>query len=269
VSENGFSAEEIDTSRAQSARIYDYYLGGRDNYEVDRAAAQRVIDAIPDIIPTAVANRAFLQRAVRFAAESGIRQFVDIGTGMPASPNPYEIAHSVSPDVKVAYVDNDPIVAAHAGARLTGSGDTGFFLADIREPRGILRHPALGELIDFGQPVALLIVAVLHFVTDEEDPYGILGELREGLPAGSALILTHISADFHGGAFPPEVEAVYDGATASMNPRTRAEVSKLFDGFELVEPGLVQAPLWKPEGPDPAPGELHRVALYGGVGVKR
>jgi S-adenosyl methyltransferase len=269
VSERSFSAEEIDTSRAHPARMYDYYLGGQDNYEVDREAAQRVIDAVPDVIPSAVANREFLRRAVRFVAGTGIRQFVDIGTGMPTPPNPYDIARSVSPDVNMAYVDNDPIVAVHAEARLTSSENTGFFLADIREPRGILEHPALGKLIDLGQPLALMILAVLHFVTDDEDPHRIVGELREALPAGSLLILSHVTADFHEGAFPSEVRAVYDRATASLHPRTKAQVAKLFDGFEMVKPGLVQVPLWRPDGPVPAPDQLRRVAFYGGVGVKR
>lgn len=263
-----FSAERIDTSKAHPARMYDFYLGGRDNYEVDREAAQRVIDAMPDVIPSVVASREFFRRAVRSVAESGVRQFLHIGTGIPFSPDTHEIARAVSPEVQVAYVDNDPIIAAHAGARLTNSGNAGFVLGDVREPRGILEDPTLREMLDFDQPIALVLVAVFHFITAAEDPYRIVAELREALPGGSYLILSHVTADFHGGSFPPEVQAVHDRATASLNPRTREAVARFFDGFDLVDPGLVQVPLWRPERPLPAPDELRRVCFYGGVGRK-
>src|SRR3954453_5823633 len=139
----------IDTSRPHPARMYDYYLGGKDNYEVDRVAAQQVIDLFPDAVPSALGNRAFMHRAVRFLAQSGIRQIIDIGTGIPTSPNTHQVAHEVSKDIRVAYVDNDPIVAAHAGAHLLGAGNTGFFLADLRDPESILKHPTISEMIDF------------------------------------------------------------------------------------------------------------------------
>jgi hypothetical protein len=268
MTDQGFTADQIDTSRAHPARMYDYFLGGRDNYEVDRQAAERIIVAIPDVIPTARGNRAFLERAVRFVVDNGIRQIVDIGTGIPTSPNTHEIAQSISADVRVAYVDNDPIVAAHADARLTNADNTGFFLADVRKPQSILDHPTLRDMIDFDQPVALFLVAVLHFITDEEDPAGIVATLTEALPEGSYLVLTHISADFHGGSFPPEVNAVYAKATATLTQRTRSRIEPFFNGFDLVDPGLVQVPLWRPEGPVPNAGELAKVAFYGGVGRK-
>ena len=266
MSDQGFAAEQIDTSRAHPARMYDYYLGGRDNYEVDREAAQRVIDFLPDIIPAARANRDFLERAVRHLTDNGIRQIIDIGTGIPTSPNTHEIAHSVSPDIRVAYVDNDPIVATHAGAKLTGSGNTGFFLGDARDPRSILEHPTIGELIDFGRPVGLMLVALLHFVKDEEDPAGIVATLRDALPAGSHLVLSHATADFHASLL-PEVFKVYRSATATLNTRTYDEVLALFDGFELLEPGLVQVPVWRPATP-PDPDEVKRIGFYGGVARK-
>jgi hypothetical protein len=266
MSDQGFPVEQIDTSRPHPARMYDYYLGGWDNYEVDREAAQRVVDLVPDIIPAARANRDFLGRAVRFLAESGIRQFIDIGTGIPTSPNTHEVAHAVSPEIRVAYVDNDPIVATHAGAKLIGSGNTGFFLGDVRDPRSILDHPTIDKLIDFGQPVGLMLVAVLHFVKDSEDPAGIVAALRDALPAGSHLVLSHATADFHADSL-GQVFKIYDKATATLNTRTHSEVLALFDGFEILDPGLVQVLAWRPDG-DPSPEEMRRVGFYGAVARK-
>jgi hypothetical protein len=264
MTQEGFPAERIDTSKPHPARMYDYYLGGKDNYEVDREAAQRVVDVLPDMPAGARANRDFLQRTVRHLARSGIRQFIDIGTGIPTSPNTHEVAQSVVPDARVVYVDNDPIVATHAGARMVGSGRTGFFLGDVRSPRTILEHPSVAELIDFDQPVALLLVAVLHFVTDDEDPAGILAELREALPAGSHLVLSHATEDFHRGRL-NEVYKVYTKATATLNTRNHAEVLALLDGFDLLEPGLVQVPLWRPDGAQPTAEDLAKVGFYGAV----
>ena len=266
MTEQGFPVDEIDTSRPHPARMYDYYLGGRDNYEVDREAAERVLDALPEMRPAARANRHFLRRSVRFLTESGIRQIIDIGTGIPTSPNTHEIAHAVSPDVRVAYIDNDPIVATHAGARLTGAGNTGFFLGDLRRPRTILEHPTIGGLIDFDQPVAVLLVAVLHFVADSEDPAGIVATLRDALPKGSHLVISHATSEVYPSSM-PEVNRVYEKATATLNTRSHDEVLALFDGFELLEPGLVDAMLWRPdeESADPS---IERSGLHSGVARK-
>ncbi|NUR02443.1 MAG: SAM-dependent methyltransferase [Streptomyces sp.] len=266
MTDRGFSAEEIDTSRPHPARMYDYYLGGRDNYEVDREAADRIIEIAPDVIDSALANREFLGRAVRWLVRSGIRQIIDIGTGIPTSPNTHETAHAVSPEVRVAYIDNDPIVARHADARLLGSGNTGFFLGDIRDPDTILGHPTIGRLIDVRQPVAVMLVSVLHFVPDEDDPAGLIGAYRDALPPGSHLVLSHGTADFHDGDAVKEPTEIYKKATATLTLRSHAEVTALFDGFELVEPGVVQVPLWRPDGPAPTPEELSKVGMYGGIG---
>ncbi|EMF01259.1 SAM-dependent methyltransferase [Streptomyces mobaraensis] len=263
----GFAAEEIDTSRPHPARMYDYYLGGWDNYEVDRAAAERFIEVIPDIRPGARANRDFLLRAVRKVVESGVRQIIDIGTGIPTSPNTHEVAQEADPDVRVVYVDNDPIVATHAGAKLTNNGNASFLLADVREPERILAHPELRRMIDFDQPVALLLVAILHFIPDEEDPAGIVAALAEALPEGSCLVLSHGTTDFHSEAARAAADA-YKNATASVTLRTYADIVPFFDGFELLDPGVVQVPLWHPDGEPPTPAELARVGFYGGVGVK-
>ncbi|MEV4440969.1 SAM-dependent methyltransferase [Streptomyces sp. NPDC049577] len=272
----GFDARDIDTSRPHPARMYDYYLGGWDNYEVDRAAAERVIEAHPQVRLSARANRAFLHRAVRDAVRDGIRQIIDIGTGIPTSPNTHEVARESHPGVRVAYVDNDPIVATHAGAKLTNAGDAEFVLADVRDPESILRHPAIRGIIDFDEPVALLLVAVLHFVKDEEDPAGIVATLGDALPAGSRLVLSHATGEPYEGYAPgrTDVEArdgvldVYKNATAALNLRGKAEIEPLFGEFALLEPGLVRVPLWRPDGPVPGPEELNNTIFYGGVGRK-
>lgn len=267
MTDQGFPVEEIDTSRPHPARMYDYFLGGRDNYEVDREAAHRVLDIAPDVIDGARANRDFLRRAVTYLVEGGVRQIIDIGTGIPTSPNTHEIANAVSPEVRVAYIDNDPIVATHAGARLLGTGNTGFFLGDMRDPQTILGHPTIGELIDVDQPVALLLVSVMHFVTHEEDPAGMIAAYREALPAGSHLVLSHATGDFHLDEVDDVLE-VYKKATASLTARSHAEVLALFEGFELLDPGLVQVPLWHPDGPPPSPADLRRIPVYGAVARK-
>lgn len=269
MTEQGFSADRIDTSRPHPARMYDYFLGGQDNYEVDRQAAEQLLQLGPGVVASARGNREFLQRAVRAVAEDGIDQFIDIGTGIPTSPNTHEIARSVTPDARVVYADNDPIVATYAGAKLTNTGKTGFILGDLREPDVLLGHPVLRELVDFGRPVALLLVAVLHFVRDEEDPAALVAALTERLPAGSRLVLSHATGDLHDDEDLRKGTEVYRRATASMNLRSRDQVLRLFEGFDVQDPGVVQVPLWRPDGPVPEGEKLRQVALYGAVGVKR
>ncbi|GFE12958.1 hypothetical protein Sgleb_10050 [Streptomyces glebosus] len=273
---SGFSAAEIDTSRPHPARMYDYYLGGWDNYEVDRVAAERVIEVHPQVRLSARANRAFLRRAVRELVAGGIRQIIDIGTGIPTSPNTHEVARETAPDTRVVYVDNDPIVATHAGARLTNTERTGFVLGDVRDPKALLDHPTVRELIDFDRPVALLLVAVLHFIRDDEDPAALIATLAEALPAGSHLVLTHATGepyeDYTAGRTDERardgVVNVYKSATATLNLRSKAEVEPLFGQFALLEPGVVRVPLWRPDGPVPGPKELNDTIFYGGVGRK-
>jgi len=263
VSDRGIPAELIDTGRPHPARMYDYWLGGRDNYEVDRDAAERVLATLPRMRDAIRENRAFLRRAVRVVAESGVRQFIDVGTGIPTSPNTHEVARQVAPDARVAYIDNDPIVGVHATARLIDAPGTGFALADLRDPEGILRHPVIRSLIDFDEPVALLLVAVLHFVTDAEGPQQIVRTLADALPRGSWLVLTHGTNDtaVHDTA---DAVKVYKGATATLNLRPHSEVLDLFEGFELVEPGLVTISEWRPN----AESDVTRFGIFGGVGRK-
>ncbi len=199
--------------------------------------------------------------------EAGIRQIIDIGTGIPAAGNVHEVAGQIAPGTRVAYVDNDPIVHVHANALLTGSGTTGVILADLREPEAILAHPKVAALIDFSQPVALLLVAILHFITAAEDPARIVAAFREALPAGSYLALSHATADFRPVAA-QDAAAVYDQATSPVTLRTHAQVAGFFEGWDLVEPGLVQVPLWRLDGKPPRPRELDRIWVYGGVARK-
>ncbi|MGW4561718.1 SAM-dependent methyltransferase [Streptomyces sp. NPDC004561] len=260
MTQDGFQAVHIDTSRPHPARIYDYLLGGKDNYEVDQRAGDELAAAAPEARIGVRANRAFLRRAVRYVVGSGVRQILDVGAGLPTSPNVHEVAQEAAPDVRVAYIDNDPIVAAHGNALLSRSGTTSIVLGDLREPRSIVDHPDVRKVIDFDQPVALLLVAILHFLTDSEQPARIVSALRDALPAGSYLVLSHATGDF---ADRSAAQAVYNNATASLNLRSRAEVERFFDGFELIDPGLAQVPFWRPDTtPPPRSGEI---GFYGGV----
>jgi S-adenosyl methyltransferase len=215
------------------------------------------------------ANRTAMQRMVRFlAGEAGVRQFLDIGTGIPSAGNVDEVAGEVAPGSRVVYVDNDPIVHVYANALLTGRGTTGIVLADLREPREILAHPKVRELIDFSEPVALLLIAVLHFIAEEENPYGLVAALRDALPAGSFVALSHGTADFHPPGVAGEAAASYETATAPLVLRSLDRVSAFFDGLELVEPGVVQAPLWRPDGRAPRAKDLAKIGVYAGIGRK-
>lgn len=267
--EAGFPLSEIDTTRPHPARMYDAYLGGKDNYVADREAVGQVLLNWPEVRAMARANRASMQRMVRFlAGEAGIRQFLDIGTGIPSAGNVHEVAGQVAPGSRVVYVDNDPIVHVHANALLTGSGTTSIVLADLRDPEAILTHPKVRELIDFSRPVALLLIAILHFITEQENPGGIVATLRDALPSGSFLALSHGTADFHPSGTAGEAATSYETASAPLVLRAFGRVSVFFDGFELVEPGLVQAPLWRPDGKPPRPKDLAKIGVYAGVGRK-
>jgi hypothetical protein len=267
--EPGFVASEIDTSKPHPARMYDAYLGGKDNYAADREAVRQILRVFPEVRAIAKANRAFMQRAVRFlAGEAGIGQFIDIGTGIPSAGNVHEVAGRAAPGTRVVYVDNDPIVHVHANALLTGSGSTSVVLADLRDPEGILADSRLRGLIDFTEPVALLLVAILHFVTEAEDPVHIVATLRDALPPGSYLVLSHGTADFHPPGVAGQAAGGYEHATAPLVLRRFEQVSAFLDGFDLVEPGLVQAPLWRPDGGPPRPKDLAKIGVYAGVGRK-
>jgi SAM-dependent methyltransferase len=238
--------EGVDTTTPSSARIYDYALGGKDNYAVDRAAAEKVFALAPEMPLMARRNREFLGRAVRYlAAEAGIRQFLDIGSGLPTQQNVHQVAREVAPDAKVVYADYDPIVVAHGDALVATTGDVAFVRGDLRRVDDILGHPGLRRLIDFDRPVAVLLVAVLHFIHDTDRPQEILARLREVMAPGSYLAISHVTPDPR----PEETAELVKVSTQAGAPwvaRSHAELMRFFDGFDLVEPGLVTAPEWRP-----------------------
>jgi SAM-dependent methyltransferase len=264
--ENLPPARDIDTSVPHIARIYNYWLGGKDYFAVDREAAEKVIQATPAILPGVRANRAFLGRAVRYlAAEAGIRQFLDIGTGIPSASNTHEVAQAAAPGSRVVYVDNDPIVLAHARALLTGAaGTTAYLDADVRDPATILAGAA--ATLDFGRPVAVMLIAIMHCVPDEDDPYGLVRTLLDAVPPGSYLVLSQPAKDMI-----PEKSAEAEASLSQamrqkVQFRTHAEVSRFFDGLELLEPGVVHLPEWRPDEPVDPDGPV--TAMWGGASRK-
>lgn len=249
------------------ARIYDYYLGGKDNYAADREAARKVLGAAPDVPMAALENRAFMQRAVLFLVqEAHITQFIDIGPGLPTQGNLHQIVWQYDPDASVAYVDNDPIVLTHGRAILNHMPQAIIAEGDLREPERILASDELRQLIDPSKPVALCMTLVLHFITDAENPYGIVTRLRDALCPGSYLVLSHVTGDERDVQTVSEITDVYNEATAPLVPRSRAEVTCFFDGFTLVPPGVVFLSHWRPSSESYPEGGTRWA--YGGVGRK-
>ncbi|MFF7039056.1 SAM-dependent methyltransferase [Streptomyces massasporeus] len=263
-----WAPRSIDISVPSVSRMYDYYLGGSHNFEVDREAARRAMEFMPGLPKVMQANRAFMRRAVRYAAGQGISQFLDIGSGIPTFGNVHEVAQAARPGARVMYVDHDPVAVAHSQAVLEGNDDAGVVAADLRKPQEILRSPEVERLIDLNQPVALLLVAILHFVEDEDGPYGAVAELREALAPGSLLVLTH--ASYEGIPLPPERAGgavdVYEDIRNPLIMRSREEIARFFEGYDMVEPGLVAMPHWRP---DTAPEDEDPYAFSGFAGVGR
>jgi S-adenosyl methyltransferase len=260
-------APAFDTSVAHQARIYDYLLGGKDNYAADRAASEAVLTIYPEMAFNARANRAFLGRAVRYlAGQAGIRQFLDIGTGIPTAGNTHQVAQEIAPRTRVVYVDYDPIVLAHARALLTsgGPGATDYIHADLRDTSAILGRAA--QLLDFSKPVAVTLIAILHAIPDSDDPHGKVASLMHALPPGSHLAVSHIAADL----IDPETRSGLDNLADQMIQqdftfRSGEQVTRFFAGTDLVAPGLVRVEEWRPEPGDPAGTS----AMWGAVGRKR
>jgi hypothetical protein len=247
--------------------MYDFWLGGKDHFAVDRAAALEVSEAAPEVRMMAVENRKFLRRAVRYlAAEAGITQFLDIGTGLPTQGNVHQVAQKVNPGARVVYVDNDPMVLAHSRALKT-SGNTAVIEGDLRDPAAILDHPRTRALIDFSQPLAVLLVAVLHFIDGDDDPHAIVGFIREAMAPGSYLVVSHAAGGIPGGGSAGTVAGHYKKNVAPGSTlRGQEEILRFFTGLDLIEPGLVQVPHWRPD--EPGAPEASKAWVLGAVGRK-
>jgi trans-aconitate methyltransferase len=266
VTDDHFTPVTFDTGVAHIARVYDYWLGGKDNYAADRAAGDEALEAYPNLVFSVRANRAFLARTVRYLVEeAGIRQFLDIGTGIPTANNTHQVAQSVAPECRVVYVDNDPIVLSHARA-LMASGPLGacdYIDADASDPQKILA--AAARTLDFTRPVAVMLIAVLHLIGDDDDPGGIVATLMDAVPPGSYLALSHVASDIEPEKMAEMGKRLNRLLSQKGTYRSHAEVAGLFEGLELVEPGVVPIPQWRPgtemEGKAPA-------AMWGGVARK-
>ncbi|MEO3860346.1 SAM-dependent methyltransferase [Acrocarpospora sp. B8E8] len=253
----------VDPNTPNVARMYDYYLGGKDNFAADRAAAEQMASLFPDVRAAALENRAFLARTVHCLAEAGIRQIVDIGSGLPTQGNVHEIAHRVAPDCKVVYVDYDPVVVAHGQALLSRGENVEVVMGDFRQPDDLLAK--VGQEIDFDRPVAFLLFALLHFVHEADKPYEIVAQMRDLSAPGSYLALTHAAP-----AIPDVSEAaleIYKKATAALALREYEEILPFFDGYELLDPGLVAPRDWRPDADTYLP-DTHASVGFGGVGRK-
>ena len=256
----------VNVNVPHSARIYDYWLGGKDNFAVDRAVGEAMIQAIPGMRYMARENRKFVHRAARdLVAKEGIRQFLDIGTGIPTRPNLHEIAQQIAPETRVVYVDNDPIVLVHARALMISSeqGRSEYISADLRDAQSIINEPVLSETLDLTKPVGLTLIAILMLLSDEDDPWAKVADLRDALPSGSILGLTHPTADFA----PDEVNqavAAATGAGITLVARTKDEVQRFFGDWEMLDPGLVPVSAWRPDEPAEKPE-----AAYYWAGVAR
>jgi SAM-dependent methyltransferase len=258
----------VDTKRANVARVYDYLLGGSHNFLADQDLGRAMAAVEPNVRAIAQANRAFLGRAVRYLSSAGIQQFLDIGSGIPTQGNVHEAAQRVNPGARVVYADTDPVAIAHSQAILAGQPQAAIIDADLRQPQEILGHSVTRRLIDFTRPVGLLLVAVLHFVGDAAAPGQRVAELRDALAPGSYLVLTHATNESRQ-AVTEATEQVYRrGAASEGRTRSRDEIMSFFGHFELVDPGLVYLPEWRPESPDQVPADPGRLWFLAGVARK-
>ena len=256
--------------RPSAARIYDYLLGGYHNFEVDREVAQKFIEILPRAPLIMRANRAFVRRVVKFLVGQGIDQFLDIGSGIPTVGNVHEIAQEINPSARVVYVDVDPVAVRHGEEILGENANTAIIQADAREPQAILNHPEVSRLLDFGKPTAVLITSVLLFLTDDDEACRVVRTLRDALAPGSYLAISHGAAESASQEEAENSVKLYAAAGSPFKLRSRAQIERFFDGFDLVEPGLVYLPLWRPEGPDDLYSDQpQQSGNHGGVGRKR
>ena len=264
VNQAAWVPKDVNVDLPSAARVYDYLLGGAHNFAADRAVGERVLQVLPDGRQVAISNRSFLRRAVRHLVELGITQFLDLGSGIPTSGNVHEIAQRADPSARVLYVDYDEVAVAHSELLLAGNAGATVLAADLTRPEAILDAPITREFLDFSRPIGLLMVAVFHFVPDTLDPAGIVAAYRDALPAGSYLALSHLTADHQPEAMAGVVEAMRNSRDP-MYFRTYDDVAPMFAGLELIEPGLVSAPTWRPDAGVREPGPE---GVYAGVGRK-
>ncbi|MBB5806507.1 hypothetical protein F4560_006275 [Saccharothrix ecbatanensis] len=260
---------DIDLSRPSIARVYDYWLGGAHNFAVDRAVGDKVLADVPVLRTNILNHRAFLRRAVRYMLSQGIRQFLDLGSGIPTVGNVHEIAQAADPGARVVYVDIDPVAVAHSRAILTGNELVGVLQTDVRDAQRVLKSPEVQGLLDFDRPIGVLMVALLHFVQDSEDPNGVVAAYREAVPSGSYLAISH--AGYEEGEWDPawdDAKTTYNRGVGEMRYRKKREVEDLFGGFDLVEPGVARLPLWHPESPDDVDEGAAHFLGFAGVGRK-
>ena len=266
--EPGWVPPGVDTKRANAARVYDYLLGGNHNFLADQDLGRALAAVDPNVRAIARANRAFLGRAVRFLAAAGIGQFLDIGSGIPTQGNVPEVAQQAAPGARVVYADLDPVAIAHSKAILAGNENTAIIDADLRDPGKILADDATRRLIDFGQPAGLLLVSVLPFISDAEDPWRIVATLRDALARGSYLVVCH-GTDEGQPTVMQAIDKVYKSSVpARGRARSRAEIMRFFEGFDLVDPGLVFIPQWRPDSPADVPSDPSQFWVLVGVGRK-
>ncbi|MFJ9626404.1 SAM-dependent methyltransferase [Streptomyces sp. NPDC101175] len=258
----------IDPDKASVARMYDAMLGGEHNFAIDREALAAFTAIDPQVRTLARANRDFLGRAVRFLVASGVRQFIDLGSGIPTQGNVHEVAQAAGPGARVVYVDNDPVAVAHSASLLADNPDADIVDGDIRRPEEVLSAPQLRKLIDFDQPVAVLMITILHFITPDEDPAGIVAAFRDALPGDGWLALSHATNQDRPDTAAAVGKLYRSKATSPVTARSRDEISGLFDGFDLVEPGLTYVPLWRPDAEDEIPENPSEYWVYAGVGRK-
>ncbi len=269
MDESGRIPQDIDYERPSAARIYDYLLGGYHNFEVDRAAARQFVEMLPDAPLYFKANRAFLRRVVGFLIDQGLDQFLDLGSGIPTVGNVHEVAQRANPSARVVYVDNEPVAVRHSLTILEENPNATAILGDIRQPEAILDRAETKRLLDFSKPTAVLLLAVLLFVTDDEEAYRLVRVLRDALAPGSYMAISHPSEE---GLPPEKVEQgrrLYAASGTPVNIRSRAQIERFLEGFEIVEPGVVKAPLWRPEGPEDLLLDTpDAIGYYVGVGRK-
>lgn len=259
---------DVDLNRPNAARVYDYYLGGGCNFDIDREFGNQMIKVLPEIREAARLNRGFLRRAVRYCAEQGIDQFLDLGAGIPTVGPTHEVASRVQPHSRVVYVDNEAVAVAHGRLLLEDNDNAAILQADLCTPQDVLRASETGRLIDFSRPVAVMLIALLHFVPENEEAARVVAQYRDVLPEGSYLILAHGTTEGQMGSRTQDAVQQYQQTSTPVYLRDRAEVQSLFDGFELVEPGLVFTPEWRPEDPDDVGDSPDRSAQLAGVGRK-